>query len=113
MLPCYIIDRTLGADVLRDIRTMVTGVGFGFLMIVVGIVLGYFVGILIDLDRVQGRRTFALASGCHIFRFTAVPVVEILWGGSAVALLFVHNPRVEVVMCSVGVMLISGSNGIP
>lgn len=52
MLPCYVIDRTLGADVLRDIRTMVTGAGLGFLMIVVEIVLIYFVGILINLDSV-------------------------------------------------------------
>ena len=39
--------------------------------------------------------------------FTAVPVVEILWGGSAVALLFVHNLGVEVAIWSVGVMLMS------
>ncbi len=113
MLPCYILDRTLGAEVLHDIRTVVTGAGLGFFIIIVGIALGYLAGKLIGLERGQGRRTFAVASGCQNFGFTAVPVVEILWGGSAVALLFVHNLGVEVAMWSVGVMLVSGSNGIP
>jgi malate permease and related proteins len=113
MLPCYILDHTLGAEVLRDARTLITGVGLGFSLIIVGIAIGYFVGKLIGLAPGQGRRTFALAAGCQNFGFTAVPVVEILWGGSAVALLFVHNLGVEVAIWSVGVMLVTGGTGIP
>lgn len=113
MLPCYILDRTLGAEVLRDGRTLLTGAGLGFSLIIAGIGLGYLVGKLIGLEPGQGRRTFALSSGCQNFGFTAVPVVEILWGGSAVALLFVHNLGVEIAMWSVGVMLVSGDTGIP
>lgn len=113
MLPCYILDRTLGAEVLRDARTLVTGAGLGFSLIIAGIGIGYGVGKLIGLAPGQGRRTFALASGCQNFGFSAVPVVEILWGGSAVALLFVHNLGVEVAIWSVGVMLVSGGTGIP
>lgn len=113
MLPCYILDRILGAEVLRDARTLVTGAGLGFSLIIAGICLGYLAGKLIGLVPGQGRRTFALASGCQNFGFTAVPVVEILWGGSAVALLFVHNLGVEVAIWSVGVMLMSGDTGVP
>ena len=109
MLPCYILDRTLGAEVLRDASTLLTGAGLG----IAGISLGYLAGKLIGLEPGQGRRTFALASGCQNFGFAAVPVVEILWGGSAVALLFVHNLGVEVAIWSVGVMLVSGGTGIP
>jgi predicted permease len=113
MLPCYILDRTLGAEVLRDARVLATGAGLGFALIIVGISLGYLAGKIIGLEAGQGRRTFALASGCQNFGFTAVPVVEILWSGSAVALLFVHNLGVEVAIWSVGVMLVSGDAGIP
>ena len=113
MLPCYILDRTLGAEVLRDASTLLTGAGLGFCLIIAGISLGYLAGKLIGLEPGQGRRTFALASGCQNFGFAAVPVVEILWGGSAVALLFVHNLGVEVAIWSVGVMLVSGGTGIP
>ena len=53
------------------------------------------------------------STGCQNFGFTAVPVVEILWGTSALALLFVHNLGVETAIWSVGVMLMSGENKIP
>jgi predicted permease len=39
-------------------------------------------------------------------------VVETLWGGSALALLFVHNIGVEMAMWSVGVMMMSGERGM-
>jgi malate permease and related proteins len=113
MLPCFILDKTLGAEVLRDAQVLVTGAGLGFTLIMIGISIGYLTGKLIGLEPGQGRRTFALASGCQNFGFTAAPVVEILWGSSAVALLFVHNLGVEVAIWSVGVMLVSGENGIP
>ena len=92
---------------------VITGAGFGFVFIIVGIGLGYLAGKIIGLKPGNGIRTFALAAGCQNFGFTAVPVVEILWGTSAVALLFVHNLGVEVAIWSVGVMLMSGENGIP
>ena len=57
-------------------------------------------------------RTFALSAGCQNFGFTAAPVVEILWGSGALALLFVHNIGVETAMWSVGVMMMSGERGI-
>ncbi len=112
MLPCFILDRTLGAEILRDAQTLVTGAGLGALLIVSGMAIGYLVGKMIGLTQGTGIRTFALASGCQNFGFTAVPVVEILWGSSAVALLFVHNLGVETAIWSVGVMLMSGERGI-
>ncbi|MBG7607571.1 MAG: AEC family transporter [Verrucomicrobia bacterium] len=113
MLPCFILDRTLGAEVLRNPQVLISGAGLGFLFIIVGISLGYLVGKIIGLKPGTGIRTFALGTGCQNYAFTAVPVVEILWGTSAVALLFVHNIGVEIAIWSVGVMLMSGENGIP
>jgi len=113
MLPCFILDRTLGAEVLRNFQVLATGAGLGFSMIIIGIGLGYVAGKMIGLTHGTGIRTFSLAAGCQNFGFTAVPVVEILWGSSAVALLFVHNLGVEVAIWSVGVMLMSGEGGIP
>ncbi len=65
------------------------------------------------LERGTGMRTFALASGCQNYGFTAAPVVEILWSTGTLALLFVHNIGVELAMWSVGVMIMSGDRGIP
>ncbi|MEP2777397.1 MAG: AEC family transporter [Luteolibacter sp.] len=112
MLPCFILDRTLGEDILQNFGTLTTGAGLGFLFIVTGIAIGWIGAKSIGLSPGKGFRTFALASGCQNYGFAAVPVVEILWGSSAVALLFVHNIGVEVAIWSVGVMILSGEKGI-
>lgn len=98
----------LGAVILRDSSTLATGIGLGFSLIIAGIGIGYLVGKAIGLAPGNGMRTFALASGCQNYGYTAVPVVEILWGTSAVAVLFVHNIGVEIAIWSFGVMLLSG-----
>jgi predicted permease len=112
MAPCFILDRMLGVEILRDFSTLATGIGLGFFLIIAGIGIGFLVGKSIGLAHGNGMRTFALTSGCQNFGFTAVPVVEILWGTSAVAVLFVHNIGVEIAIWSVGVMIMSGDRTI-
>lgn len=112
MAPCFILDRMLGAEILRNNQTLLTGVSLGFFLIIAGIGIGFLIGKAIGLAHGTGMRTFALTSGCQNFGFTAVPVVEILWGTSAVAVLFVHNIGVEIAIWSVGVMIMSGERGI-
>lgn len=112
MLPCFILDRTLGQEVLRDFKAVGTSAGLGFGLVVIGVSIGYAVGKMIGLKPGSGIRTFALASGCQNYGFTAIPVVEILWSSSAVAILFIHNIGPEVALWSIGVMIMSGGRGI-
>jgi predicted permease len=113
MFPCLILDKVLGNEVVRSGPVVAWAIGIGFTFIAGGIALGYFTGRVLGLKRGTGLHTFALSSGCQNFGFTAAPVVEILWGGGALALLFVHNIGVEVAIWSVGMMVISGGTGIP
>lgn len=113
MLPCFMLDKIMGSAVLKNSSVVVSAMGVGFGMILIGIALGLVVGRLIGLERGTGMRTFALSSGCQNYGFTAVPVVEILWSTGTLALLFVHNIGVELAMWSVGVMIMSGERGIP
>lgn len=113
LLPCFILDKMLGVELLRDTRILATGAGLGFSLIILGMGIGYLAGKAIGLKPGHGIRTFSLATGCQNFGFSAVPVVEILWGTTAVAVLFVHNIGVEVAIWSVGVMVMSGDSGIP
>lgn len=112
MLPCFILDKILGSAVLRSGPVVIWSIALGFGMIMAGILIGLLVGRLIGLEKGTGMRTFALSAGCQNFGFTAAPVVEILWGTGALALLFVHNIGVEVAMWSVGVMMMSGDRGL-
>ncbi|MBC8126046.1 MAG: AEC family transporter [Gloeobacteraceae cyanobacterium ES-bin-144] len=113
MLPCFILDKILGSHVLRSGSVVLSAMGMGFGLIMVGIALGFIVGRVIGLEKGTGMRTFALSSGCQNFGFTAAPVVEILWSTGTLALLFVHNIGVELAMWSVGVLIMSAERGIP
>ncbi|MES2440452.1 MAG: AEC family transporter [Verrucomicrobiota bacterium] len=108
MLPCFMLDKILGSTVIKSGSVVVWSIFLGFGLIMVAILIGLAVGRLLGLERGTGMRTFALSSGCQNFGFTAAPVVEILWGSGALALLFVHNIGVEMAMWSVGVMMMSG-----
>ena len=108
MLPCFMLDKILGSQVLKSGQVVAWAMSLGFGLIVAGILLGWIVGRLMGLERGTGMRTFALSSGCQNFGFTAAPVLEILWGPGVLAMLFVHNMGVEMAIWSVGVMMMSG-----
>ena len=113
LVPCFIVDKILGSESIKAGSIIVSSIALGFGMIAVGIFIGYLFGWLIGLEKGRGRRTFALASGCQNFGFNAAPVVEILWGGGALAILFVHNIGVEIAIWSVGVLIMNEHGGIP
>lgn len=108
MMPCYILDKILGSTVLRSGPNVLFAAVIGYAMIAVAIALGLGVGRLLGMERGTGMRTFAVSSGCQNYGFTAVPVVEMLWGAGALALLFVHNIGTEMAVWSVGVMMLGG-----
>ncbi|HEX5791460.1 MAG TPA: AEC family transporter [Luteolibacter sp.] len=116
MLPCFIVDKILGADILRSGGVVVSALLCGFCLILGGVAVGGLVGKLIGLSRGNGIRTFALASGAQNYGFTAMPVIDVLWCTAAMtgplAVLFVHNIGVELALWSVGVMIVSGEQGI-
>ena len=113
MIPCFMLDKILGSEVLKNGGVVVSSIGLGFVLLLAGMAIGFAVGRMIGLERGTGMRTFALSAGCQNYGFTAVPVVQILWSTGTLALLFVHNIGVELAMWSAGVMIMSGDRGIP
>lgn len=113
MLPCYILDKVLGSQDLRSSSMLMWCMVIGFINVVVGTSIAWFTGRLLGLEKGTGARTFALAAGCQNYGFTAVPVIEILWGASTLGVLFIHNLGVEMAMWSVGVMILTGEKGVP
>lgn len=107
MQPCFILDKILGSAVLKSGPVVLWSIGLGYGSILMGIGVGLVVGRVMGLERGGGMRSFALSAGCQNFGFSAAPVVEILWGSGALALLFVHNIGVETAVWSVGVMMMS------
>jgi len=113
MLPAYMLDKILGSEVLRSGSVVLSSIGLGFGLMLVGWLIGMAVGRAMGFERGTGLRTFSLAAGSQNFGFTAVPVVEILWSSGALAILFVHNIGCELVLWSCGVLFMSGGKTIP
>lgn len=115
MYPCFILDKILGSESVRDPGAVAWGIGLGFGLVTMGFGVAWLVAGLLRYQRGSGKRTFALSSGIQNFGYTAIPVVSLMWGeaGGTMAMLFVHNLGVELALWSVGVMLISGERRVP
>jgi predicted permease len=113
LYPCLILDKILGSQSVRDGGTVVWGIGMGFCLTSLGFAGAWYLGRLFGLQKGSGRRTFALTAGVQNFGYTAIPVVDQVWKGTATAMLLVHNLGVELAIWSVGVMIISGEKSIP
>ncbi len=115
MIPCFILDKILGSDVLRSGTVVITSIACGFTLILSSIGLSALIGKLIGLGKGTGMRTFALSAGSQNYGYTAAPVVQSRWttatGTGALAVLFVHNIGVELALWSVGVMIMNGRSG--
>nr|WP_246418169.1 AEC family transporter [Haloferula luteola] len=114
MYPCFILDKVLGSDSVRDFGSVAWGLGMGFGMTVVGFGIAWLAASALRYQKGHGKRTFAVGAGVQNFGYTAIPVVERMWAGTgAIAMLFVHNLGVELAVWSVGVMLMSGDKRVP
>ncbi|MGE9269568.1 MAG: AEC family transporter, partial [Verrucomicrobiales bacterium] len=114
LYPCFIVDKILGNDVVRDFGAVAWGIGVGFCIPVIGVSLSWLGATLLRYEKGNGKRTFAMTTGIQNFGYTAIPVIELMWvGGGAMAMLFVHNLGVELAIWSLGVMFLSGEKKIP
>lgn len=113
MYPCFILDKILGSEALRTGSVVGWSFGIGFLELIVGGAVGFLCGWLLRLEKGNGLRTFAFSVGIQNFGFTAIPIVQALWGAAAVSVLMVHNLGVELSIWTAGVMLMSNDKKIP
>jgi len=114
LYPCLILDKIMGSESVRQPTSVLWGIGAGFLLTAAGFGGAWLAARGLGLQKGAGKRTFAVSAGVQNFGYTAIPVVEQLWGAAgATAMLFVHNLGVELAIWSVGVMIISGDREVP
>jgi malate permease and related proteins len=113
MYPCFILDKILGSAALRSGSVVGWSIGIGFCELLVGMAVGIIAGKCIRLEKGSGLRTFAFSVGIQNFGFTAIPIVQSLWGAAAVSVLMVHNLGVELSIWTFGVMVMSNDKQIP
>ncbi|MGE9268513.1 MAG: AEC family transporter [Verrucomicrobiales bacterium] len=113
LMPCLILDKVLGNELVRRPEVVASGVGIGFLLIVSGYLVSHLVGGLLGLQKGAGKRTFTLAGGIQNYGYVAIPILMVLFrdGGSdrVLGLLFIHSLGVEIALWVVGLMVLSGN----
>lgn len=113
MYPCFILDKILGSQALKQGSVVGWSLGIGFSELLVGMAVGVVVGRWIQLHKGSGLRTFGFSVGIQNFGFTAIPIVQALYGAAAVSVLMVHNLGVELSIWTFGVMVMSKEKEIP
>ncbi len=113
MYPCFILDKILGSQALKQGSVVGWSLGIGFSELLVGMAVGVIVGRWIQLHKGSGLRTFGFSVGIQNFGFTAIPIVQSLYGAAAVSVLMVHNLGVELSIWTFGVMVMSNDKEIP
>jgi predicted permease len=106
--PCLIFRSVLGNAALREPGNVVVAPLVGFLVMVLGMLVGLYAAKLLGLVVGRGLRTFAFAVGITNYGYIAIPLVEGLWGREHLGLLMVFNVGVEVSVWTFGILLLSG-----
>lgn len=108
LLPCLILDKSLGNPALSQTSNLVLAPLIGFLLIGVGITIAYWAKLFHGLSEASQRRTFALTVGMHNYGYVPLPLALLLFDQSTAGVLFLHIIGVEMAMWTLGVMLLSG-----
>ena len=113
LMPCLILDKILGNDLVRRPEVVFSGVGVGFFIIIAGFAVSYLVGRILKLEKGKGARTFTLAGGVQNYGYVAIPILMMLFSAQGsdrvLGLLFIHSLGVEIAIWVIGLMILSGS----
>jgi hypothetical protein len=109
--PALILKSVLGNAALRDPANLLWPPVAGFVSIVLGLAVGYFVGRALGLHTGAGLRTFAFAVGIYNYGFIPIPLMESLYGREPLGVLLVQNMGCELAVWSVGLLVLAGLTG--
>lgn len=108
--PAYILHKILGDPALHDYRNIFLPAlcGAGFMLI--GMAASWIVAPWFGLKERRSRGSFALACSVQNYGYIPIPILMVLfpdhsWAG----VLFIYTLGIEVVIWTIGIMLVSGS----
>lgn len=110
LIPCLILDATLGNEALHKIGTLLAAPLVGFTTVVGGVLVTRYSQRWAGLQGEREQRTFPLAVGLYNYGYMTIPLALILYGQGTVGVLFVHNVGVETALWTVGLVLLKGGS---
>jgi predicted permease len=110
LYPCLILDTILGNPALHNAANLLLAPAVGFVTITIGFAASYWTAPLFGIREQRVRRTFAFTAGIYNYGYIALPLVQMLFGGPATGVLFLHNVGIEISLWTLGIMLLSGAH---
>lgn len=109
--PALILEVVGPARVVENPGIVALSATVGFLSIVVGFAVAWWVAPGFRLAVGSGRRTFAFSNGVYNFGYLPIPLVIAFFGSTdgTLAILFIHNVGVDLAFWSVGVLILQGT----
>lgn len=100
-----------GNETLGSVAFSLQAIGAGALELLLGIAAAWIVAKLLRMRIGTGLRTFTLTAGVQNYAFFVIPIIQMLFTANddpTLGVLFVHNVGCELVIWSIGVMIIAG-----
>lgn len=108
LLPCLILDKSLGNPALSQPSNLLLAPLVGYLIVAVGMWVAWLAQPLHGLREPAERRTFAVTVGMHNYGYVPLPLALLLFDQKTAGVLFLHIIGVEMAMWTLGVMVMSG-----
>lgn len=108
LLPCLILDKSLGNPALSQPSNLLLAPLVGYLIVALGMGLAWLAKPLHGLREPAARRTFAVTVGMHNYGYVPLPLALLLFDQKTAGVLFLHIIGVEMAMWTLGVMVMSG-----
>lgn len=103
-----------GNETLSSVSFSLQAIGAGALELLLGIASAWLVAKMLRMRIGTGLRTFTLTAGVQNYAFFVIPIIQMLFTASndpTLGVLFVHNVGCELVVWSIGVIIIAGGPG--
>lgn len=110
LLPCLILDKSLGNPALSQPSNLLLAPLIGYAVVGLGMWIAFAARPLHGLREPAERRTFALTVGIHNYGYIPLPLALLLFDQATAGVLFLHILGVEMAMWTLGVMLLSGGS---
>ncbi len=111
LYPCLIAETIIGNDLLDDFTNIWFPPLTGILFVGLGYLVAWGGGRALRLESGSGLRTFVYVTGLYNYGYTAIPVVEQLFGMKTLGVLFTHNLGVEIAFWAGAGLILAGNKG--
>ena len=110
--PCLILDHVIPSEALRRSGNLLWSPLLGFVCMGGGIMLAALAARLCRIPPGEKARTFAFTAGVFNYGYIPLPLIDVLYGANALAVLFVYNLGAEIAFWTVGFAMFEGRSMI-